>query len=668
MADRVVDLGIVTAYAEAVSKGYTGTEAEFAEGLRKSAEYADNAQASATAASGYADDASGYATQASGYADNASASATDASGYADDASASATEASGYADDAQASAEQAEATLSSYAKVDGYYESMTVGNAEQLVTNLTDTESEPFTFRTAGGSLEIGDREELKVVGGSVVWNQLLNFTRSAGTYTWGGNPSTFECIKDHVYFITTDIQQLDVRIRNITEGIVGVGGKSVIYKASVTSSEYTIQFNGTSTADSKCMRSDLTRMFGSTIADYIYTLEQTTVGVGVAFFKKYFPKDYYAYNAGEMLHVQTSEFKTVGFNAWDEEWEVGGLSDTVGNPISDPDKIRSKNFCPMIGGVTYYVKAPQNIRVLFYDAENGFISETNNIMNATFTAPINCAYFKIRGTNAYGNTYHNDICINLHWDGTRDGEYEPYTEHSYPLDDSLTLRGIPKLDADNNLYYDGDTYEHDGTVTRKFGILDMGAVNWSYSTWGSANVFTHSIGDSVKNDGEILCAKYVTISATAVYQNQGDKVICLNQKYIRLIDSAYTDAQTFKTAMSGVYLIYELATPTTETADTYQTPQIVDNWGTEEFVVPTQSGVEVPVGHETVYPISLRDKLESAPNLPDGDGDYLLHMASGEATYKQLVSEFPSAPTTDGTYVLKATVSSGTATLTWVAE
>ena len=44
------DLGMVTSYAYAVSKGYTGTEEEFAEGVLASAEYADNAQASATAA------------------------------------------------------------------------------------------------------------------------------------------------------------------------------------------------------------------------------------------------------------------------------------------------------------------------------------------------------------------------------------------------------------------------------------------------------------------------------------------------------------------------------------------------------------------------------------------------------------------------------------------
>lgn len=48
---------------------------------------------------------------------------------------------------------------------------------------------------------------------------------------------------------------------------------------------------------------DLTQMFGSTIADYIYSLEQGTAGAGVAFFRKLFPNDYYDYNTGTLTTV-----------------------------------------------------------------------------------------------------------------------------------------------------------------------------------------------------------------------------------------------------------------------------------------------------------------------------------------------------------------------------
>jgi hypothetical protein len=56
----------------------------------------------------------------------------------------------------------------------------------------------------------------------------------------------------------------------------------------------------------------------------------------------------------------------------------------------------------------------------------------------------------------YGTTYKNDICLNL-YDTAKNGTYEPYIEHTYELDNDLELRGIPKLDANNQLYYDGDT-------------------------------------------------------------------------------------------------------------------------------------------------------------------------------------------------------------------
>lgn len=54
---------------------------------------------------------------------------------------------------------------------------------------------------------------------------------------------------------------------------------------------------------------DLTQMFGSTIADYIYTLESGTAGAGVAFFRNIYPEDYYAYDSGttEIVGKETPE-------------------------------------------------------------------------------------------------------------------------------------------------------------------------------------------------------------------------------------------------------------------------------------------------------------------------------------------------------------------------
>ena len=120
MATIIKDLGAVSAYAYAVEKGYTGTEAEFAELM---ADYADvgqraedaadsalnsktAAQTAAQTATTKAGEASTSATSASSSASAASASASQASESATSAANSATAASGSATSAAGSASTA----------------------------------------------------------------------------------------------------------------------------------------------------------------------------------------------------------------------------------------------------------------------------------------------------------------------------------------------------------------------------------------------------------------------------------------------------------------------------------------------------------------------------------------------------------------------------------
>lgn len=93
---RQQDLGMVTAYAYAVSQGYTGTEEEFAALMASYATVAEEAAESAT-------EAAASATAAGTSETNAAASATSAAGSATSAGNSATSASGSAVQAQASA-------------------------------------------------------------------------------------------------------------------------------------------------------------------------------------------------------------------------------------------------------------------------------------------------------------------------------------------------------------------------------------------------------------------------------------------------------------------------------------------------------------------------------------------------------------------------------------
>ena len=98
-----------------------------------------------------------------------------------------------------------------------------------------------------------------------------------------------------------------------------------------------------------------------------------------------------------------------------------------------------------------------------------------------------------------------------------------------------------------------------------------------------------------------------------------------------------------KSKLTGTELAFPLTTPTSETADAFINPQIVDARGTEEYVDYAESqgtrDVAIPVGHNSKYYADLKSKIE---NIPD-------------------------VPSTNGTYTLKATRSASGVTYAWVS-
>ena len=303
------------------------------------------------------------------------------------------------------------------------------------------------------------------------------------------------------------------------------------------------------------------------------------------------------------------------FNQWDEEWEVGGIDPITGQNAGNTDRIRSKNYIPVIPGATYYLKSSNSIFVFYYDGSKGYIDYSGSgISNTTITIPANCYFIRFRNSTAYGTVYKNDICINLSQADTsvspHNGEYLPFTLHTYALDHSVTRRGIYRLDAGNKLYADGDTDDGKGTETVKYGTVDLGTMAWTYESDRQSFVSqltAAKASTSAYTLANLVCQKYTTDTSYNTERHTNDKTISISAaKFIRIVDLSYTDAATFKAAMSGVYLVYELATPTTADVETFINPQQVDKDGTEEYIdVPfsiEDRDVEVPVGHVTQYP------------------------------------------------------------------
>ena len=333
-----------------------------------------------------------------------------------------------------------------------------------------TEKVPYISRNTANGMDVTSLCKDKIVGGTVAWNQAcsklgrvrstlssnINGTSDIVCTSTGGNSSfgvvpkgqsaDYKYIENHIYLVSINITDISVNdfkrfscetsLGSVSPYFTTVGRFESICKPTSTSAKSVFcnvkTTGGSTTSDNFTFNSmqvfDLTQMFGSTIADYIYSLEQSTAGAGVAWFKALFGEEWYPFKETDLMSV---------------------------NVLAHVNRDAAENII--------------------------------------------------------GN---------------------------YSLDETLSLRGIPKLDANNKLYYDGDTYESDGTVTRKYGIR--------------------------------------------AYQS-GDA----------------TDGATMIT--DGTNTIYKLDTPITEDADAFSSVQVIDPSGTEEYVVAEQSGVALPVGHETKY-------------------------------------------------------------------
>ena len=442
---------------------------------------------------------------------------------------------------------------------------------------------PYLLRQSGdGQLtKYNTREIDKIIGGTVAWNQLVQNGNFADTSGWFGGTSASISVSNNI--LTTSALGTNAQVFQGTSngivkghkvfvrcGIRASASKRVLLRLSqdnpisnhhiigydLSANTHTVMqavfnttvdlpnvrfsvlvqdsANGETYQLDNFMSTDLTQAFGTAIADYVYSLEQTTEGSGIAWLKShgFLTKDYYAYNTGSLLSVKTSAH---------------------------------------------------------------VMRDGNDTVIAT-----------------------------------------------YPLDSDLELRGIPKLSS-GSLYYDGDVYESSGNVTRKYGIVDLGTLNYTYQSYNSRFVSSTQVSNAKPNGDDytvanMVCSQFLPVippNASGNYKGEGIS-FGTSDTLLRIQTNRWTDAQSFKTAMSGVYLVYELATPTTEQADPYGNPQLVSPLGTEEYV--DTRDVPVPVGHETFYPVDAGYGDTLISDLPAfgstiGPNDYLV-LDNGKETMK----------------------------------
>lgn len=502
------------------------------------------------------------------------------------------------------------------------------------------EQEPYLLRQSGNGVKLTGFEKDKIIGGTVAWNQISYIHTSYNISGGSASGLTISVSNGYVDIVGTPTEETKIQVYPDTAQIPanhvclmtcdgwngfywcrnGFPAKAQDYYLNKHTADFSAMARFHLYADTaynihaRFCAFDLTKMFGTEIADYIYSFEQATAGAGVAFFRSMFPKPYYAYNAGSLVSVAgLKSHDTVGFNQWDEQWEVGDINSSTGADFASSTNIRSVNYINVIPNQTYYfcvgTASSSTVKARFYDANKNYVGYSAQggsvAYNGVFTIPANVSYMRFALQNSYGTTYNNDICINIS-DTSKNGTYEPYKSNSYALDSTITLRGIPKL-VDGKLQYDGDEYAGDGTVVRKYGIVDLGSLTWNYDST-VPRFYSTEIANLIKrpsaNDVPVKAISlYKAVSFSTLYAVKENMTMAVNPSggATSVINTAYTDAETFKTAMNGVYLVYELATPTTETADPFTNPQYVYEGGTEGYTCETSADVILPVGHDTEY-------------------------------------------------------------------
>lgn len=542
----------------------------------------------------------------------------------------------------------------FAQKDGYYGSLTAGAAENLVGR--GSVPAEIAFRTSGGDQDLGTgtAQITKILGRTEAFNQLVRNGNFADTSIWDTQYSAALTVNSNVGTLTLNAQYgaikqtsplvaghaylFAVTYKTATSRfILGIGqynsvGSRKTLTATADGAWHTdsIVWSGTDTAiitgDKDIFVGNRDESSGSIDLKNIILVDLTLEGLGLTTadqFRALHPLPYYNYNAGVLKNNAATGLETVGFNQWDEEWEVGSIDVTTGEKIGAFGWIRSKNFIPCIPNTTYYFKHPlYSFGIRWYDAAQNYIGYVpSSQSSAANTSPSNCAFMLI---TMQGTTYNHDICINLSWSGYRNGEYEPYEKHTLALplnaiachdedDNAVVVNG---LDGVGNVY--DEAVVENGMVTKiikRFAEVDLGDLEWSYSD----SVFNAEISDAKMGTfdtaGNGVCSKYLNES----WANMSDKTFSLFFAYqsgINIKDTAYSDAAAFKTAMAGVKFRYELATPITLTVDEpFAASYYVNDFGTEaRLPQDTADDPQAPFCAEIQYAMNATDTLRRLPS------------------------------------------------------
>ena len=206
----------------------------------------------------------------------------------------------------------------------------------------------------------------------------------------------------------------------------------------------------------------------------------------------------------------------------------------------------------VIGGEKYIITTSQvgGQWGAWYDASNNFISGFSGYDNP-ITAPNNAVY--CRFTIEYNDNNPSYASNVMFEKGQTRSTYEPYKGQTAIVNFGQTV-------------YGGQTDVTGGKVNVTHGIVDLGSLSWTpYNNTFYAQINNAKSPSSSSTVADIICSQYEADSLSHVLAKTTDGIIAINdmQSRVHIYDSAKSSmtGADFKTAMSGVMFVYELATP-----------------------------------------------------------------------------------------------------------
>lgn len=568
------------------------------------------------------------------------------------------------------------------EADDYYPQLSVGLADNLA-GVDVVDSEISFRRSGGGAISDGTARIEAIKGNSVVWNQLVTapsfdesdlnswligqgyatpnvldngevYLKGLGEVVLGSTiiSPNVSLIAGHTYLYAFDVKKSITEtigvylgdVWNNPSGGVPIAADTWYHVEKVATPTGNLErglwiypWNNTQLTDCEAWIKnvvvyDLTQMFGA--GNEPTTIEEFNAHKPLGI-------DESAYNEGEVIHMNAQSLESVGVNQWDEEWELGTIKGDDGALVDDSTKIRTKNLIRVLPNNEYHFTQPSQlpIRVFLYGADKAY-KAYEYITSSSFLIPSDVYYIKVVFEYA---TYNHDICINLS-DASINGKYFPYIKRTQSL--AIIEEGLKSAGtAHDEIRYNKATQNWE--KMQRIGSVDLGTLNLYYISDNGGYFYGKLNGAKVPSlwseVGNILVAQYNATNANSIVAT-GATPFNMSMGIgpngnIFFVNTAYTNAASFKEAMQGVMLYYELAQPiVTEIEGDFNLDYEVWNGGTEKIVsdVPTSPlKADIAYGFNAVG--KIKELAEKIDNLPTAESS-VFETIYDTTTYEEIMA------------------------------